>query len=102
MADRSLRIGAPTLRAGFVPLSVLLAVVPAGVAEVYAVAMLTPVGSGSCVLVELPVLLGCAAAHEDDFAGGHTTAGVGELVFPCGSLRGVPAPTHADPRSAVL
>lgn len=56
--------------------------------------MLAPVGPGPCVFVVLPVLFGCSAAHEDDFAGGHAAASVGELVFPGGSLRGVPAPTH--------
>lgn len=72
----------------------LLAVVSAGVAEVDAVAVLAPVGSGSCLFVELSVLFGCAPADEDDFAGGHAAAGVGELVFPGRALRGVPAPTH--------
>lgn len=82
-----------------IPFSVLFPVVSSVVAEVDAVAVLTPVGSGF-VLVVVAVLFGCAPVHEDDFSGGHASAGVGEFFFFRGFLFRLPAFTHGPPRSA--
>lgn len=78
----------------------LLSVVAAAMVEMDSAVVMARIQSGSCVLVELPGLLGCTTSHEDDSPDGRATAGIGKLVFAGCAMGWVPAHTHTGPFSA--